>query len=252
MARLPGETFQLPSQGLFYEDGELDDSVVNGEVHIYPMTGLDEIIFRSPDKLLSGQAINEVFARCIPQIKKCNRLLSKDVDFLLMALRMITYGPEIEIIYTHNCEKAKQQHYMVPIRPLLVATKMIDPTTISDQYNITIQSGQRVKLRPSLFENTIMLYQSTLSSTSDDEMRVMHQRLLDVLTGMIISVDDVTDPKLISEWVTNLPAGWLKDLSTRAKSSADWGVEQIAHIKCRDCGAEVPIEVPINPINFFM
>lgn len=252
MARLPGETFQLPSQGLFYKDGELDDSVVNGEVHVYPMTGLDEIIFRSPDKLLSGQAINEVFARCIPQIKKCNRLLSKDVDFLLMALRMVTYGPEVEIIFTHTCENAKQHHYMVPIRPLLAATKMIDPTTISDQYNITIQSGQHVCLRPSLFENTIMLYQSTLNAASDSEMQEMHQRLLDVLIGMIVSVDDVADSKLIGEWVRNLPANWLRDLSLRAKSSADWGVEQIAQIKCRDCGTELPIEVPINPINFFM
>ena len=32
--RIPGETFRLPSHGLFYTDGELDDSVVNGEVEV--------------------------------------------------------------------------------------------------------------------------------------------------------------------------------------------------------------------------
>ena len=32
--RLPGRIFQLPSRGLFYKNGELDESVKNGEIHV--------------------------------------------------------------------------------------------------------------------------------------------------------------------------------------------------------------------------
>ena len=80
--RIPGETFTLPSQGIFYKNGELDDDSKNGEVYIYPMVTYDEIVLKTPDKLFSGEAITEVFQRCVPQIKKPMELLAKDVDFI--------------------------------------------------------------------------------------------------------------------------------------------------------------------------
>ena len=52
--QLPGDTVRLPSRGIFYNNGELTPSTQNGEVHVYPMKAIDEIIMRSPDKLLSG------------------------------------------------------------------------------------------------------------------------------------------------------------------------------------------------------
>lgn len=35
--QMPGETFALPSGGVFYTHGELDDSVVNAEVRVHPI-----------------------------------------------------------------------------------------------------------------------------------------------------------------------------------------------------------------------
>ena len=46
--KLPGETFALPSGGIFYESGELDDSVNHGELHIYPMAAYDEVLIKTP------------------------------------------------------------------------------------------------------------------------------------------------------------------------------------------------------------
>ena len=75
--RMPGETYRLPSNDLFYHNDELDPSVRDGEVHVYPMTAVDEIIMKSPDMLFSGKAVEEVFLRCVPQIKKPMELLGK-------------------------------------------------------------------------------------------------------------------------------------------------------------------------------
>ena len=74
--KLPGKRFRLPSLGLFYNDGELDDSVENGEIEVFSMTALDEISLRSPEFLFSGEAIERVFKRCIPEVKKALRLLA--------------------------------------------------------------------------------------------------------------------------------------------------------------------------------
>src|SRR5271170_226889 len=115
--RMPGETFRLPSGALFYptESGILDSTVTDGEVHIHPMTALDEIALKTPDLLFSGLAVIQVFGRCIPQIKDAKRLLAKDVDFLLVALRKVSYGPEMELSYTHDCEKAKSHNYVASV-----------------------------------------------------------------------------------------------------------------------------------------
>ena len=74
-ARLPGQTFTLPSKGLFYKHGEVDDSVLaaKGEVMVYPMVTLDEINIKTPDKLLNGTAITDVFKRCMPSPKSSKR-----------------------------------------------------------------------------------------------------------------------------------------------------------------------------------
>jgi hypothetical protein len=94
---IPPETFRLPSGGVFYQNGELDPEVVNGEVIVHPMTAVDEIAIRSPDMMFQGTAVEKVFRRCIPQVKKPLELLTNDVDYLLVCLRMVTYGSTLDL-----------------------------------------------------------------------------------------------------------------------------------------------------------
>lgn len=95
--KLPGKRFRLPSRGLFYTDGELKDTVVDGEIEIFSMSTTDEITLRTPDYLFSGEAIEKVFKRCIPEVEKPLKLLSRDVDYLLTALRVVSYGDVTEL-----------------------------------------------------------------------------------------------------------------------------------------------------------
>lgn len=250
-ARLPGETFILPSQGIFYQDGELDESAIDGKIHLHPMTGLDEITMKSPDKLLSGQAVCEVISRCAPQVKKPHRLLANDVNYILMALRLITYGPEIELIYTHTCPNATQRHYLVPIQPILVSAQSIDPTSVETKYTVELPNKQLVVMQPARFEHIIKIYQATIDHTNDqiEQLRIL---MLDALAGSIASVDNITDPKLILEWVHAISAGWIDALNTKAGQNSKWGMDPVSEIICSDCGEKILLEVPVNPINFFM
>lgn len=108
--RLPGKRFRLPSRGLFYTDGELDETVIDGEVEIFSMTTIDEITLRSPEFLFNGEAIERVFKRCVPEIKKPLRMLSRDVDYVLTCLRVVSYGGTYQI-NTHcpECEDIQQR-----------------------------------------------------------------------------------------------------------------------------------------------
>lgn len=105
--KLPGQRYRMPSRGLFYNDGELDDSVVEGEVEVFSMTSIDEITLRSPEFLFSGEAIEKVFNRCIPEIKKPLKLLTQDIDYLLTCLRIISYGGILPI--DARCPKCEEK-----------------------------------------------------------------------------------------------------------------------------------------------
>jgi len=105
--KMPGETFRLPSRGIFYKNGELDASVANGEVVVKPMTLLDELYLKTPDMLFQGTAVEEVFKRCIPEILKPQQLFMNDVDYLVLCLRKVTFGDNFEIDYI--CPKKIQE-----------------------------------------------------------------------------------------------------------------------------------------------
>ena len=73
--RMPGQRFTLPSGGLFYNNGELDPSCVNGELEVQPMTMVDDLVLKTPDKILNGDGMVEVIQRCVPQVLKPWELL---------------------------------------------------------------------------------------------------------------------------------------------------------------------------------
>lgn len=255
--RLPGQTYRLPSHGLFYEKGELDESVRNGEVEVYPMTAIDEIVLTTPDKLLSGKAVSEVFVRCIPQIHKPTSLLSKDVDFLLACLRIVTFGPTLEIKHTHNCADAKNHPYVINMAALVQTAKPLDPTTLIRDFNLTIPNGQKVVMQPLTYASVVDLYQNTMMTKQslEEEEAIDEESLrkfvVSTLSGLVKSVDGETDKAMIEEWVFAIPLGWKKQIEDVAQRSGEWGANfEVTH-QCKDCGKDIIFPVSPNPVSFF-
>lgn len=247
-ARIPGQTYQIPSQGLLYTDGELDPSVENGEVHVYPMTTIDEIVIRTPDLLFSGAAVEQVFQRCIPSILKPRLLFAKDVDFLMVALRQVSYGEIFDVNHTHDCEDAQQLEYKVNMTPFIQNTKQIDPTSITRMFNIVLDNGQKVSIRPIRYDNVIRIMQVFDDDITPEE----HQkRLLDTLVGIIDSVDGITADEHIAEWLRAIPIKWAKDISAAIDRTGDWGPTFTTEVECGDCGEMTKLTIPMNPISFF-
>jgi hypothetical protein len=251
--RLPGETFRLPSHGLFYYSGELDETVVNGELEVYPMTAMEEIILSTPDKLLSGKAVTEIFTRCIPQIKQPGKLLSRDVDFLLVCLRMVTFGPTMEITFQHNCENSKEQHYTVSLQDMIRNTRSIDATKMNEEYTHTLPNNQVVRLKPMTYDEVVTLFQTTAMTKTDELSEAeAHRLIVDTLVGVIRDVEGVTDKAFITEWLTTMSLGWKRGLERAAQSVSQWGTEFVTNQVCKDCGEPIRIGVSANPVNFFM
>ncbi len=246
---IDGITVRLPSRGMLYKEGVLHNNVVDGEIRVYPMTTRDELLLRSADGLFGGTTIEQVFSRCVPDVLKPKELFFNDIDYIMVALRQISYGEDMQIEYQHNCEAAKEHSYVVRVDKLLRQSQELDPLLVSDQFTIMLPSSQEVRLRPiRLVDMMRILQPPTTAELSADEAE---EEMMRLYLAQIESVDGYDNVELIYEWMRDLPISYIKLIREKIASVADWGVSYKQTIKCRDCGEEVEISTPINPVTFF-
>jgi hypothetical protein len=248
--RLPGRVFQLPSRGALYHNGELEASYSTGEIQIKPLSALNEISLKNQDLLFNGRAIEDIVAECAPSIKKPLELFGRDIDALLFFLRLVTYGNEFGIEVKHTCAEAKDHSYIVNLDNMLLAMKQLDPTLIETVRQVTLSSGEVVVTRPLRFRDVIEMFQMTGMSkemTIDDVKKLSVHNLL----CMIESVDTTTEREHIEEWIKTLTSPQIESITKAAENLNDWGPDQVVTIKCKDCGQDMKVELPLNPVSFF-
>lgn len=265
--KLPGRIFQLPSKGLFYKNGELADTVQNGEIHVRPMSAIDEINLKNPDQQFSGAAINEVFSKCVEGVLKPSELLAKDVDALMIFLRTVTYGQHFEFVATHPCviptepeevkegeepKKYRREHsYVADVEQMIGKIKYIDPTTLEDSYTINIpELEQVVKLHPNRYNQVLDVVKKNQSKQSLT-VKERQENLIMMLMGVIESINGVTDPEHIREWCEFIPSPIVNKLADKVESIEEWGASLQWTCYCKDCGAPFNVDIPINPVSFF-
>ena len=247
--QLPGETFTLPSGGVFYKDGELHSTVKDAEIHVHPMTALDEIVLKTPDLLFSGEGVKQVFQRCIPQVVKTDDLLAKDVDYLLVCLRKVSYGEELRVTQRHNCKNAKDHTYTLDLNDFIRSAKRIDPTTVNQTFTATMPNDQKVLLRPIRYADFIKVMQTSTNEKMEPEE--LKELMVDSMARIIVQVDEVDDSSMIKEWLREVPPSFHKSINDQIDKTLEWGPEFTTKIICKDCSRRFEVTAPLNPLAFF-
>jgi hypothetical protein len=248
---IPGQTYRLPSLGKSYKNGELSDDVEKGEIILYPMTTLDEICLKTPDMLFQGSAVDEVLKRRAPQILKPLDLIPKDVDYILSALRQITYGDNLEISYTCSNKKCnhKNSRATVKISNFLRKTKTLDNL---DESKLTFEiDGFVFKTKFSTYGEMINLNQKNMnnSMTTPEEIYTVY---IDNLAMNVESIDNITDRDVIRLFLYDEADSIFQyKLLNHIHSINDWGVEFKHDFICEKCSHVNTIPIEINPASFF-
>jgi len=94
--RQPAIYIKLPSKGQFY-DADSFTPTETGDIPILPMTAKDEMTLKTPDALINGQATVDVIESCVPNIKNAWRIVNHDLDVILLAMRIATYGESMTL-----------------------------------------------------------------------------------------------------------------------------------------------------------
>lgn len=255
--RMPGETIRLPSLGKFYTNGELTEETVNGEIVLNPMTMTDEIMMKSPDMLFQGTAIERVFQRCSPNIKKPLDLLTSDVDFILTHLRRISFGPFVEVPFTCSNPKCKHENEVrVPLEYFTNSSKEIDVTDFDAKFSLTTPTdGNTVRLKPITFRDFLMMQQINADSLTDPN--VLEEYVLDSFSSVIAAVGEVENTseeqrEFIKEWLNHIPRSDTELITKAVAGLQDWGPTFKYNAKCSKCKHSNELTTELNPTAFFI
>lgn len=265
--RQPALYAPLISQGKFWPEGSIN-LPVTGEVPVYPMTAKDEITLRTPDALLNGTAVVEIIHSCCPVINNAWDMPSIDVDALLIAIRIASYGESMTT--SSKCPHCGEEHdYSINLQNALAGVQMPnydDPLIVDGlsvyfkplNYRQVSTTGQR-----SYEEEKLILSLADDTISADDKKKVYDahvRRMIDLnidslvnYTDCIVTEDDVTvvDPKFIKEFYANTKAANLKEIEKRAAGDASKVNIQPMDANCKDCGKDFKLSVTFDYASFF-
>lgn len=261
--RQPKIYINLPSRGLYYEQGGLSGSYE--QVPIFAMTGMDEIISKTPDALFSGEATAKVIESCCPTIKSARAMPSIDLDTILVAIRIATFGSKMS--FDQNCKNCSTEN-----------TYEVELSTIIDhfqqlKYNNTVEiSNLTIKVRPLQYEEMNyfaienfklqkMLYQTSELTDTDKQKTIdkIYQDLSDLqLQLFLTSIENiqtpdnvVTEKTFIEEFLRNCEREFYNQIKIKLEENKDlWAIPKQS-VKCSNCGTEDQLQIVLDQSNFF-
>jgi hypothetical protein len=264
--RQPAIYITLPSKGKFYPEGTLD-MPPNNELPIYPMTAIDEMTNRTPDALFNGSAMSAMISSCVPNIKDPWEMPQCDIDIILTAIKLASYGHSLEMQSTCQ-ECAEVQDSGIDLRIIIDSFKPVD-------YSETLNIGDLTfHLKPLSYkqvnENAMFQFQEqkTLSVADkadlpdDEKSKLMTDALhtLSRLTVLSISKSislihspqgSVTNYEQIKEYIEQCDRGRferIKDFVFNQKNASEApGVD----LTCKSCEHKYQQRFTLDITNFF-
>lgn len=268
--RQPKIYIGLPSKGLFYKDNSLQGDYNN--MPIFSMTGMDEIIFKTPDALLSGESTMKVIESCCPYIKSADKVPSIDIDALLVAIRIATYGEGLDI--EHICSQCNHENdYTINLTKILdyFNNQTYDGKIIIDDLTITLRPLNYKEVTDFNLENfklQKMLFQLNKSSLADEEggeekikniQNDIYRTISEIQVKLFISSIEsvrvgnelVEDVEYISEWLQNTERGFFQEIKKKLETNKEiWDMPK-QHVVCNNCQHETDLAITLDPSNFF-
>jgi hypothetical protein len=263
--RQPRIFISLPSKGIYNKLGSISGDPLH--MPIYGMTGMDDIIMKTPDALLTGESTTKLFESCCPSIKDGWEVTTLDTDLLLTAIRIATHGSVLEIV--HTCSKCKTENeYDVDLGTVI-------DHFASCKYENTIEYGTlTIKLQPLTYRQTtdfslrnFQLQQrlaATKDADADDQKKLISSLFIElgdiqneIYTTSIESIDTgkilVSERDFIAEWLQNCDKTVFDLIKEKFnKNKSIWKIPEV-NVVCsnKECGHKSEVSIELDQTNFF-
>lgn len=271
--RRPALWVRLPTGGRWYHNGEvkLNDS---GEVQIYGLSAVDDIMLNTPDALLNGHALETVIRNCVPEIRDVREVLTPDLDAIYLGIKAATNNGKFEI--ERKCPKCEHDNtFDVQCAHLLDRMSYVEDGDTS----IEIDSKLVVHIKPydfnmrSLlihrqFEEQRILAEVEKETSELDEFKkaeMMAQSIeriarltFELVSRTITSIEiidaarsSVTNRDHINEWLVNVDKSTADAVIDAVNRLNLIGPPKSLQIQCQSCHHAWEEGLNFDPVLFF-
>ena len=266
--RQPKVYVDLPCQGNFWQLGTLDEHI---NVAVYGMTAMDEILIKTPDALFSGESTAKVIESCVPVVKDAWAMPTYDLDFLLIAIRIATYGEGMDIeTPCPYCKHSTQS--TLNLNLLLQDFAQKQPQQSFDIKGLTVhikpltyKQWSKFNIDEYTIRRQILNYQK--QELDDIEKEKIVRELLDNLSQLslnvsVLQIESITDsegnteksPQEILDFIKNTDQLFYKQLQANIERiKEEWQLPQI-EVACgsEECGKTYKTNLTMDYANFFV
>ena len=201
--RQPAIYVKLPTGGRYYSK-DVFTPTETGEIPILPMTAKDELVFKTPDALMSGQATVDVIKSCVPNMLDPWNMVNYDTDAVMLAIRVATYGETMDIRYQVPVTLEEQEHTinLPSILESINKLKIDDYTTTSKGFKIKVQPltyRQIAKVQVAKFEQQKMIGTVNDSNLTEEQKQTAFSKSWEILNtvnfGLLVdAIGEITTP----------------------------------------------------------
>lgn len=266
--RQPAIYYKLPSSGQYWPDDSID-LPASHEIPIYPMTAKDEITLRTPDALLNGQGVIDVIHSCCPNVKNAWGMPSVDVDALLIAIRIASYGSAMSV--DTKCPHCNEENtYEANL------TQLLETIQCPSYSELVEYKGIKIKLKPqnyySVNETNQINYEqqrvlNTLGQENiSDEVRLTEykkhmQRIVDLNVQILVDSTEyieipqsnitVNNKEHIHEYYQNCEAEVCKLVRDKLELISQEGAIPPMPAECQSCTQGYTVPLQFDYASFF-
>lgn len=263
--RQPKIFITLPSQGVYNDPLDFDGDV--NHLPVFGMTGMDEILAKTPDALLTGESTVKIIASCCPSIKNPWKLTTVDLDTVLTAIRIATYGNEVDV--EHICEKCSTHaeysfnlnnfidyytHVVydnkVVLGDLTIKLKPLNYKQSSEfaQQNFQLQQKLRqvVEVENEEERNNLM------SNIYNDLAKMQNEIFIAGIDSIATRETTVTEHGFIREWVENADSKYIADIRAKVNQNQNAWRSPDQKVACETCGHEATVVISLDQSDFFV
>jgi hypothetical protein len=264
--RQPKIYVRLPSTGRFYPPNSLDVST-SEEYPVYAMTAKDELMFKTPDALLTGQSTVELIKSCIPAILDPWLMPSIDLDFALIAIRIATYGEKMEV--GCNCPHCQaENNYDIDLQQWFgnFSNFVYSDLVNADPLQVRIRPYNYKELTKTSIKTMEQqrIFQIINNDTISDEDKLdqfgksfvkLTELTVDIIADCIVSIETpdgtVSDQAMIKDFINNCSKDIFDKISTHITSMKEQIELKAQNVSCSECSKSFELPITMDQSNFF-
>jgi hypothetical protein len=273
--RQPKIYIRLPSNGVFWPEDSLDISET-GEYPVYSMTAKDELMLKVPDALMNGQAVVDVIQHCMPNIKNAWNTPNLDLDMILIAIRLATYGEMMTtpIKFGNDLELEYQVDLRLIMDSLMNQITWIDTVPVSEELTVFVKPLTYRQISTAAiktFETQKLMQMVNNKEINDDDkvkmfresFKTLSDATLGTISDSISRIDSVhgstEDPAHIKEFVENIDKDIFNGIQKHLESLRDINAIKPMILSVTDemrakgvTGETVEVPITFDPSTFFV